>query len=88
MCGVASNLYIEDVSTSEIHLQIFRATTTIKSEETDLVTKTLRGDDSDLITNTLVGFEVERQFGIVPFDDDLGRFLDRLYHASACSVCT
>lgn len=38
----------------------------------DLVTKTLRSNDGDLIANTLVGLEVEGEFGVVPFDDDLG----------------
>ena len=44
----------------------------------DLVAKTLRSNDGDLIANTLVGLEVEGEFGIVPFDNDLGRFLDGL----------
>ena len=44
----------------------------------DLVAKTLRSNDGDLIANTLVGLEVEGEFGIVPFDNDLGRFFDGL----------
>ena len=44
----------------------------------DLITKTLRSNDGDLIANTLVGLEVEREFGVVAFDNDLGRFLDSL----------
>ena len=44
----------------------------------DLVAKTLRSNDGDLIANTLVGLEIEGEFGVVPFDNDLGRFLDGL----------
>lgn len=44
----------------------------------DLVTKTLRSNDGDLIANTLVGLEIEGEFGVVPFDNNLGRFLDGL----------
>ena len=31
-----------------------------------------------LIADPLVGLEVERQLGVVPLNDDLGRLLDRL----------
>ncbi len=44
----------------------------------DLVTKTLRSNDGDLIADTLVGLKVEGEFGVVAFDNDLGRFLDGL----------
>ena len=44
----------------------------------DLITKTLRSNDGNLIANTLVGLEVEGEFGVVAFDNDLGRFLDGL----------
>lgn len=47
-------------------------------KQTCLVAKPLAGDDGDLIAYTLVGLEVERQFGIVALDDDLGGFLDGL----------
>lgn len=46
--------------------------------KTCLVAKPFAGDDRDLIADTLVGLEVECEFGIVPFDDDLGGFLDCL----------
>lgn len=58
----------------------------------DLVTKTLRSNDGDLIANTLVGLEIEGEFGVVPFDNDLGRFLDglranaTLEYALACKI--
>lgn len=45
---------------------------------TDLVTKTLRRNDGDFIAYALVGFEVEGEFGIIAFNDDLGRFLNCL----------
>ena len=44
----------------------------------DLITKTLRSNDGYLIADTLVGLEVEGEFGVVAFDNDLGRFLDGL----------
>jgi hypothetical protein len=50
-----------------------------------LVAKTLRGNYSDFITDALVGFEVEGEFGVVAFDDDLGRLLDGLERAQSAS---
>lgn len=45
---------------------------------TNLVAKTLRGNDGDFIAYSLVGLEVERELGVVSFDDDFGRLLDGL----------
>lgn len=39
---------------------------------TNLVAKTLRGNDGDFIAYSLVGLEVERELGVVSFDDDFG----------------
>ena len=44
----------------------------------DLVAKTLRGNDGDFIADALVGFEIEGEFWVVAFDDDLRRFLHGL----------
>ena len=52
------------------------------SWETDLVAESLGGDDGNLIADALVRFEVEGQFGVIALDDDLGRFLDRLWRVS------
>ena len=45
--------------------------TAVSESVADLVTKTLRSNNGDLIADTLVGLEVEGEFGVVPFDDDL-----------------
>ena len=44
----------------------------------DLVSKTLRSYDGYFIANSLVCLEVEGELGIVSFDDDFCRLLDRL----------
>lgn len=43
-----------------------------------LVPQPLAGDDGHLITQLLVDLEVERQLGVVAFNDDLGGPLDGL----------
>ena len=59
-------------------MQAFLHRTVVKGLVADLVAKTLRSNDGDLIANTLVGLEIEGEFGVIPFDNDLGRFLDGL----------
>ena len=44
----------------------------------DLVAQALGGYDGNFIADSLVGLEVEGEFGIVSFDDDLCGLLDRL----------
>jgi len=44
----------------------------------NLVSEPLGGDDGNLIADPLVGLEVERQLGVVTFNDDLGGLLDGL----------
>jgi hypothetical protein len=46
--------------------------------KSDLIAKTFRGNNSDLIAQTLVGLKVERQFRVVPLDNDLRRLLHGL----------
>lgn len=43
-----------------------------------LVAKTLRGDNGDFIAYSLIGLEVEGEFWVVSFDDDLGGLLHGL----------
>lgn len=43
-----------------------------------LVAQPLARDDCNFIAYPLVRLEVEGEFGVVAFDDDLGRLLDRL----------
>ena len=43
-----------------------------------LVAETLGGDDGDFIADALVGFEVEGEFWVVTFDNDLCGLLDGL----------
>jgi len=43
-----------------------------------LVPQPLAGNHGNLIADALVGLEVEREFGVVALDDDLGGLLDRL----------
>ena len=70
----------------------FSYRTAVRGLVTDLVTKTLRSNYGDLIADTLVGLEIEGEFGVVPFDNDLGRFLDclranaTLEYALACKT--
>ncbi len=59
-------------------MQALSHRTAVRVLVADLVTKTLRSNDGDLIANTLVGLEIEGEFGVVPFDNNLGRFLDGL----------
>lgn len=51
-----------------------------------LVAETLGGDDGDLITYSLVGLEVERELGVVSFDNDLGGLLDCLLFVVSMTV--
>jgi len=42
----------------------------------NLVAQTLGGDDGDFVANPLVGVEIQRQFGVVFFNDDARRLFD------------
>lgn len=69
-CNQRSKVTVQSVSSVD-HCRLFSHRTAVKRLVADLVTKTLRSNDGDLIADTLVGLEVEGEFGVVPFDNDL-----------------